>query len=341
MNLIYIPATGVLLYLSLLYLVVYRLTGLPLLAGVLSTFAGLLEVPAASISQLPHIMVSLRYSFVPLFLVPSVLSVCCLPYMKHKLRGVCRAAFLLFLMLCCIWGAETAKATQSTMVYQNFNLRDGFVVQSAGKTMIIDVSDGAKNFANILLYGAKEQHATELDGYLLTHYHNRHLSTFQSLADNWIVRKLYLPKPMSEEEESIHHALCQAAEEHHVAVETFEKSILFGRLTISVGPRTWLSRSTHPITGLRLTCGEETVVYTSSSYGETDAVIVNWMENCTIGIFGAHSPVHKKEFALHFTKAPELLIWNGDALDYCTTEDPTAKREYKGCTTLTFQFSGG
>lgn len=340
-NLLYIPATGVLLFLSVLYLVVYRLTGFPLLAGILSTFAGLLEVPATTISQLPHIVVSLQYSFVPFFLVPLVLSVCCLPYVKRKLHGVCRAAFLLFLMLCCIWGTEAVKATQSTMIYQNFNLRDGFVVQSAGKTILIDVSDGAKNFANMLLYRAKEQYATELDGYLLTHYHNKHLSTFQSLADNWIVRKLYLPKPLNENEESIYYALCRAAEEHHVTVETFEESIPFGHMTISVGSRTWLSRSTHPITGLRLTCGEETVVYTSSSYGETDAAIVNWMENCTIGIFGAHSPVHKKEFALHFTKAPGLLIWNGDALDYCTAEDPTAKREYKGCTTLTFQFSGG
>lgn len=339
MNLIYIPATGVLLYLSVLYLVVYRLTGLPLLAGVLSAFAGVMEIPAAAFSQLPHIMVSLRYSFVPFFLVPSVLSVCCLPYVKRKLRGICRAVLLLVLMVSCIWITE-AVASQSTLAYQNYKRKDGFVIQSEGKTMLIDVSDGAKNFANILLYYAKEQHATEIEGYLLTHYHNRHLSTFQAIANNWILRKLYLPKPMSEEEESIYHALCRAAEEHHVTVETFSRDVYFGHITLSVGPRTWLSRSTHPITGLRIVCGEESVVYTSCSYGETDAVIVDWMENCTIGIFGEHSPVHKKTFTLDFATAPELLIWNGDGLDYYVGETPVAKREYMGCTQLQFQFAG-
>lgn len=340
MNLFYIPATGVLLYLSVLYLLVYECTHLPLLAGVLSAFAGLLEIPASTVSQLPHIMVSLRYPFVPFFLVPSVLSVCCLPYVKHKFRGVCRAVLLLVLMVSCIWVTEAGTASQSTLVYQNYKQKDGFVIKSDGKTMLIDVSDGANNFTNMLLVQAKELNATEIDGYLLTHYHNRHLSTLFKLADKWILRKLYLPTPTSEAEENIYTALCRMAAEHHIPVETFQESTTFGHLTISVGPRTWLSRSTHPITGLQILCGEESVVYTSCSYGETDAEIVGWMESCTIGIFGAHSPIHKKTFTLDFVTTPELVIWNGDSLDYYVGKTPAAKREYVECTQFHFRFQG-
>lgn len=340
MNLFYIPATGVLLYLSVLYLLVYECTHLPLLAPVLSAFAGFLEIPAAAVSQVPHIMVSLRYSFVPFFLIPSVLTVCCLPYEQRKLRGICRSALLLILMVGCIWGTEAVTASQSTLVYQNVNVKDGFVIRSDGKTLLIDVSDGSKNFTNMLLAHAKEEHATEIDGYLLTHYHKRHISTFLSLADNWILRRLYLPEPLSEEEDGIYKALCQVAKEHGIPVETFVQNTNFGRLTISVGPRTWLSRSTHPITGLRIVCGEESVVYTSCSYGQTAETIVGWMETCTVGIFGAHSPVHKKTFTLHFVTPPELVIWNGDGLDYYVGETPVAKREYVGCTQFRMRFAG-
>lgn len=336
-NLLYIPATGVLLFLSVLYLLTYPL-GLPLLSPVLSAFSGLLTIPAAAVSQIPHIVVSLRYPFVPFFLVPSVLAVCCLPYVKHKLRGVGRTALLLCLMVGCIWVSDAVHANHSTLVYQNYKLRDGFMLQSDGKTMLIDISDGSKNYTNILLNHAREYYATELDGYLLTHYHNRHLSTLVSLADNWILRKLYLPTPMNETEEGIYAALCQIAKEHHIPVETFDTQTTFGNVTLSVGPRTWLKRSSHPITGLRLTCGDESVVYSSCSYGQTDAAIVDWMEHCTVGIFGAHSPVHKKDFTLHFATAPELLIWNGGAQEYCVGIEPAAKRETTDCSSFTFRF---
>lgn len=340
-NLIYISATSLLMSCTILYLLTYPLKiGIPLFAPALSLLSHILEVPAAVVSQIPHIVVSLRYPFVPLFLIPSVLAVCCLPYLRHKLRGILRAAGLLLLMLCCIWATEAVTAAESTMVYQNHGRKDGFVLHTAGKTLLVDVSDGSNNFTNMLLVHAKAQYATEIDGYMLTHYHNRHLSTLQKLADNWILRKLYLPAPMSEAEEGIYTALCRTAAAHHIPVETFGESTTFGHLTISVGPRTWLSRSTHPITGLQIVCGEERVVYTSCSYGQTDEQIVDWMEDCTVGIFGAHSPVHKKPFTLDFANTPELLIWNGDGLAYYTGVTPAAKREYVECALFRLRFAG-
>ena len=66
--------TGV--FLTVLYLLLYPLGVFILpLASVLSGFTALMEAPAALISSLPHISVSLQYPFIPLFLMPAVLSV--------------------------------------------------------------------------------------------------------------------------------------------------------------------------------------------------------------------------------------------------------------------------
>ena len=338
-NLFYIPATGVLLFLTLAYLIVYPLGFLIVpMAGLLSAYTAFLEMPAAILSALPHISVSLLYPFIPFFLIPMVLSVCLLPFIKHKIRGLAVSMSLLLLMTGSIPVYEAIMADETILVYRNDRVKDGFAIRSAGEVLLIDISDGSYNFTRQLLAEAKKLYATELGGYMITHYHNRHVGTFQSLTDNWIVRKLYLPEPLTEEETAVFNSLINVAADKGIETITFPQETSFGDLALTVCQRTYLSRSTHPVTGLILSAAGETVVYGSSSFSQGDPAIQLSLTEADIGILGAHSPVTKKTFALSFIQQPKALIWNGDSVSFYEGNFPAAELDLFECTRFRYRF---
>ena len=338
-NLLYIPATGALLFLTLVYLLLYPLgIFVPVLGNLLSVCTALLEYPASVISAIPHISVSLLYPFVPFFLLPMVLSVCVLPFLRHKLRGIALSLSLLLLLGGSVFVYEAVTADQTALVYRNDRLKDGFVVRSSGDVLLVDVSDGSSNFTNQLLTEAEKLYATELEGYLLTHYHNRHVGTFQKLTDNWILRTLYLPEPVTEEETAVFSSLLHLADKRGIETVIFSDTVEFGHMTLETAERTYLSRSSHPITGMRFVCSGETIAYGSSSFSEGDPVISRWMADGDIGILGAHSPVYKKTFALPFAEKPKVFLWNGDSDRFYSGSLPAAETDLLDCTRFAFRF---
>ncbi len=338
-NLFYIPATGGLLLLTLVYLLLYPLPFLRLpVAALLSGYAALLEIPAGWLAALPWGSLSLAYPFVPLFLLPLCLCVCALPFVKRKLAGLGAVLLCMTALSGTILVYDQATADQTHVVYRNDGLRDGFVIRSGGEVLVVDVSDGSGGFSGQLLSEAKGLYATELGGYLLTHYHNRHVGTFQSLTDNWILRRLYLPEPMSTEEEAVFRSLTEEAAAKDIPVTVFQTETDFGHMHITVAPRTWLSRSSHPVTGVVLAVGDTVLAYGSSSMAEGAAMIVDAFASADIGIQGAHSPVNKKAFTLAFTAQPDYFIWNGKAvLDYEGVR-PVAGKELLHCTRFAYRF---
>lgn len=338
-NLLYIPASGILLFLTVFYLLLYPLGIFILpLASVLSGFTALLEAPAALISSLPHISVSLQYPFIPLFLVPAVLSVCVLPFLRHRLRGIACSLALLLLMTGTIFAYEAVTADQTILIYRNDRLKEGFTIRSGGDILLVDISDGSAGFVNQLLAEAKSLYATEIEGYMLTHFHNRHVGTLQTLSEKWILRTLYLPEPVTEEEQAVYDGLCRVAVQKGIPVVTFTDTLDFGHVTVDLGKRIYLSRSSHPVTGIRISCGGENLVYSSSSFAENDRRVMEWMTEPDIGIFGAHSPVNKKTFALSFAEKPKVLVWNGDSAAFFAGTFPVADRDLADCTRFSFRF---
>ncbi len=316
-NLLYIPLTGIMLFLTLLYLLLYPL-GIPVvpLAGILSGFAGILEWPASVLSPIPHVTVSLQYPFIPLFLIPLAISVSILPVLRRKLHGIA-AILSIFLIMCgSIFLYNTAHAGESTAVYRNDRVKDGFVLASGCDVLLVDISDGSKSFTNQLLSEAGSFYATELEGYMLTHYHNRHVGTLQDLSDNWILRHLYLPEPVTEEEIAVFDSLLDIAAEKNIETIVFQRDTEFGHFQIHLADRVYLSRSTHPVTGMVVTAGSETLIYASSSVSQGDPSLLTDMASADICVFGAHSPVYKKTFALSQEKQPKVCVWNGDSAFY-------------------------
>lgn len=313
MNLLYIPAITVELCLVIVYLALSPLPILILpLAAVLEGYTKLLLLPAAWVAGIRGVCLSLRYPGLWVWLIVVMVMTVCLPYPKRRRLYLTGYAVLLALMCCHIAVCRAVSARENVVVYESSGKRDGFVVQSAGRVYLIDVSDGAYTFTKRLTETARDRYAVEIEGYFLTHYHKRHLASFQKLCGSYIVYGLYLPEPQTDAEWSVYQSLTTEAQKRGVPVTVGETALL-GEIAVQTAPRTYLKRSSHPITAVRFTKDGNGVAYASSSWNEGEACIADWLAAADVLFFGAHSPVYKKPFAVAREREPILVVWNGDA----------------------------
>ena len=160
-----------------------------------------------------------------------------------------------------------------------------------------------------------ELHVCEIDTLLLTHYHNRHIQLVTRLSQREILRNLVLPEPMDEREQGIYDTLLDTAALLDLPVTTVPagESFDFGRASVTLFERTYLSRSTHPITAVEIDLGEEEIVLLSCSFNQSLPEITHAAESAEYVILGNHSPVYKKTFRLSFASEPKVLIAGEDA----------------------------
>ncbi len=316
MNLVYIPAITVELCLVIAYLILYPLRILILpLSAVIEGYTGLLLLPVRRIAEIRGICLSLRYPGLWLWLIIVMVLTLLLPYPKRRRLYLTGYAAILALTGCHIAVCRIVTTRENVLVYESVGKRDGFVVQSAGNVYLIDVSDGAYTFTRQLTETARDRYAVELAGYCLTHYHKRHLASFQKLCGSYIVYGLYLPEPQTEAEWSVYYSLIATAEAYDVPVTVGETAQL-GEITVQTAPRTYLKRSSHPITAVRFVNENCEVVYGSSSWNEGDVCIADWFSAADVLFFGAHSPIYKKPFTVAREREPVVVVWNGDAAQF-------------------------
>ncbi len=339
MGVVYIPAITLFMYLSVFYLLLYpvRLFILPL-AKCISLFTSLLLDSASAVSHLPGITLSLEYPFMPFFLIPLCLCILLIPLIQRKGRALIAAGGIFCAMLITVGLFHGFAGQEVRVIGRNVGKNDGFVLQNGTKTVLADVSDGSYTFTKYLLYEARLAYATELDGYLLTHYHERHTATFEKLSDNWILRNLYLPAPQNDKEREIYGSLAAAAERKGIPVVVLEEDpVLFGSLSLYCPARTYLSRSTHPITALILEKEDTRFAYVSSSWNESHGEIGDLLSEAQVIVFGSHSPVYKKTSDLTAVK-PDLIVWNGDSADWVDLHTECETVQLYGCGRFVYRF---
>ncbi len=324
-NLLFVPLVTVLMYITGTYLLLYplKLFIMPL-AWVINIFCDILTSIAEFFAQIDGIMLAINYDFTPLFLIP--LSVLCvlLPFAARRTRiKMLLASVGLCLMFSLVIGAFRISDFEKTYIsYVSEKKNDGLIVKSENKTLICDISDASFGFSYVLGDEMDSLHSTEIDAILLSHYHAKHVQLINRYCEREIVRELILTEPVNETEDGIYRAINEIAALHGVETKTYKlgEPIPFGENSITVLERKYLSRSSHPITAIEISCGEDTVFYGSCSFNEAEIDTVNTAAEAEYIILGKHSPIYKKEFALAFEDEPKIFAASDYALDYMNSE---------------------
>lgn len=280
--------------------------------------------------------VSFEYPFVlPLLLI------CLTGYTAMRICGV-RKRVMAFVPLFAFLFAYTVGAVAYGAVCSDrieiytvtYGSSECIAVGSGGRSLICDISDGTKTVARLSADTAKtELYAARIDGYMLTHYHLRHISSVGEVLRNNYVKAVYLPLPQSDTESDIARDIERLTERYGGGVVYYgDDGVTVGRCTVCVG-RSQVSRSTHPAMYVRVETPRLTFLYLGSSVCESEQY-AEWLElvgMCDCIYLGAHGPKQTYPSSL-----PELP---GGVRIFVSAAN-TADSELGGITKLAFDDAG-
>jgi len=308
--LLHIPI-AIMLYLSPLLLVLSLISVVPPAVWLIRFFAGVLSGDALCISELvswlshaEHVLIGVRYVFVYVLLVVFVIGFLYLYRRTNKLLLVYPIYGMFLILLIVSLQIQAAMTRGDAAVTYTVNAKNDCIsVVTDGRGMLIDASDGSFGNTNQAWKQLSAQNITELDVFVLTHYHARHVPTLSKLIQNTVVETLVLPVPLTEDEGQISHSLREIAVHAGIGVQMYrrgEDDICLGEVTLSSFPMALLDRSVQPVLGLQISAHNEDIVYLGGGAfetEETDAFTIRReqvLSGCEILFLGIHGPLYKE-----------------------------------------------
>ncbi len=192
---------------------------------------------------------------------------------------------------------SVAFADRAEAVYVCEKNSEGFIVNSGSDTRFIDVGNGAKKVTKYSFeIMQREYYETDFDGYMLTHYHSRHISTVKTALTENRIKKLYLPKPENGKEAGFYKSIKEVASESLIITYERGEPIKFGKAEITTSEYTMLERSTHPVIAMKISASGKSIAYIGSSVTESSAYIKanEFVSDVGAVICGAHGPSVKE-----------------------------------------------
>ena len=289
-NLLLLPFFNLCLLLAVLAL---PLGGIPFIGTVFGFVAELPIAAVQAVATLPGIMISINYTVVKLALALSaiaVLACLCMPRVGRKRTALLGAGSLLLVALL-IGGLQIYQTTKAGVYYQYAGSNEILLLQDGNRGVLCDLSTGSYTAQKNGLYTARQAHLTELEGYLLTHYHARHVESLPRLHGQIMLRTLYLPTPQNETEDALYRRLTAAAKELSIACVRYDayEQLPFDRLTVQ--PHACgKSASAHPTVAISIRSDNDMLTYLGAGYHESDrkASAASAVEVSSKLIFGLH-----------------------------------------------------
>lgn len=222
-----------------------------------------------------------------------------------RTRRICTVLCIaLFFSVFAAAGIEDYALRDHTVITAvSYKSNDVLTLRHKGANYLIDISDGSTTAVSRGYRSLMEEGERWVDGWILTHYHQRHLRSLRRLAEDTYLSALYLPAPESEADESIYRALCEEAETLGVEVRTYRRAagtrLVLDGCEMELMEYTLLSRTTHPSIAFSIRKGASVFGYLGLSVGEGDTPFdEDLMASADLLLLGSHGPVQKEPWSL-------------------------------------------
>ena len=348
-NLLLTPLTALILILGIVYLPLYYLgtaVGLlaflaKILARALYALSGAMLHITEKLSDMRGVVLSLRYGFVTVMLVLLVVAflLFLLPRWKHPRRFVyVLATWTLAFVVCFgVMQIKTAGSWQAT--YVSHNSGELLCLTDNRKTVLCDVTDGSYGAFRDFLSEARPDGTTEIEALVLTHYHNRHISTIYKLLGNIRVRTIWLPLTMplvdgdkAVQDEGNLRAIAQLAEQRGVEVHYYlpeQGATVLNTLSLERLYYAMLKRSSHPTISMDWAYedkqGSGQLFWLGASSWESEdaqSMLLTAMASDAL-ILSAHGPVIKSTYTLtDWTNLPDAILFASGNVSAAIEDSP-------------------
>ena len=249
---------------------------------------------------------SLAYPFVPYLFI-----LCAGIYLFFRLNGERRrlmafVPLVTFVVAFAIVGTacEVVGKNKTELVFAAEGRNEAFVIVSGGRALICDASDGSKSVSmHCADIAESDYYRTRIGGYMITHYHARHLNTALKLMTRHFLDALYLPEPQSEQDAEIAFSAERLAEKYKCEIIYYRRGEAFDFEDVTLTADTsGVHYSTHPAIYISIDAKEKGRV-TYWSEGVTDSeLIYHATEAATESgalILGAHGPGAKEATVIY------------------------------------------
>lgn len=321
------PLVTLILYLSPFFLIFAGVSPIATLLGnLLSGSCGLLLAGASFFAELPDLTVSLQYPFQTILIPIASLLLAVLILIPLRQKGIlplCALCVTLTFFVC-LSAHRNGTKDEFTASYVRHNDSEMLLLVNNESTVMCDVSSGGYSVVHDALLHSKSFFSTEVDAFVLTHYHNRHMASIRQLSEQTLVRRLFLPFPQTETEYYIMLALVELGEQCGIPVTVYDRGKrlpLDTDFTLFISEEIYLKRSTHPTCYVAVAAHDELFLYLGESVQETPHLnkqLNSLIEKADTVILGIHGPVTKTKFPYSFENVTTLAVANESLLPYLT-----------------------
>jgi len=192
---------------------------------------------------------------------------------------------------------------KAELIYSSYKNNEYILLASERKTALIDMSAGYSSITYSASGSAgKELCKVNIDAYVLTHLHKRHIASFVYLCTHFYMDYLILPEPVSESDQGIYQSLTTLAQDYKCKIITYshdqtEGSVSFFGTEIDFMEYTAIKRSTHPVLSFEISKGNYSLMYLGGSVFDSDRDFLKNASDADALIFGIHGPVIKNKVA--------------------------------------------
>ena len=319
-NFIFIPLATVLIILSALFV---PLSFVPVLGEILAEvckfIAELIISLATSVSDIRGVSLSLRYPFVPYLLFAlSVLLISCIFIKKLSIRKIAGGILAFVLSFAVCFGAYSG-ITYGDMLVSAGSGKSGeyAAFYAGGENYIVDISTGGTEFVRGALESRNLFCATEIDNFVMTHYHDHHAGALFRLSESVKIRRVLIPEPETEAEKEDFAYISETLSKIGLEYEVYKRGESFknGNTTINFAPLRKISRSEKPIVAFTVKCGEWSFSYVEGAALESNFDYGEYLEAQTLFI-GAHGPARKFRVSAEVLAAASRVIFAEGAREY-------------------------
>lgn len=265
---------------------------IPFVGSALSLLGEWILLPVTRLAEAPHALIDLAFpDFIALALCGGAVFFLLLSFAKRRRTLAVAGISLLSLLLLSLSVHTVLLARRSECHYLAQEQSELLLLCDGGGSLLYDASGGRSGTAWVAYDLTDAAHVTELDAYLLSHYHGESADMLATTLSRIRVRQVYLPTPTTEEENGYYRACLAACLERGAEVLCFEpyEEIPFSALTL-IPHATGVRRSeTHGTVGLTVK-GELCLTYLGAGMAESDMAEVaeNAVAISDYLIFGTH-----------------------------------------------------
>ena len=190
-----------------------------LLKCIVSLLADVILFIVGLCSKAPFATVSLRYNFCKIIVILFTVSMCVLLIVKlrHKLLVLIPYGAAVIGFIVCFSVYNTLNSSPN-VTYLNYGESECFIIRDNASFSVCDNTSGGMATYYKLANELDASTATEIDGYILTHYHSGHITALELITQREIVRTLYLPTPKTNDEITYSKTLWEIAKQKGIDV---------------------------------------------------------------------------------------------------------------------------